>query len=203
MYLRLAGGLLGVLLLLPAASAREVDEILLPPHITVAGIPLVLNGAGVRRYFLFDVYVGALYLEQRAATLQAVLAARTPKCIYLQFLRDVSADRIAGTLREGLRANVDEATLARLRPRIERLRAAIPDLRAGDRVRLAFPTPARTQAWVNDELVADVPGREFQQAVLRFWLGKNPVDERLKQALLGKNAPPHSPGDSHPALARP
>lgn len=203
MYLRLAGGLLALVLLQPAVSAHEVEGVMLPPRMTLAGTTLVLNGAGVRRYFVFKVYVGALYLEQRAETPRAILEGSMPKCIYLQFLRDVSRKHIARTLLDGVRANVDPAMLERLEPRIEQLRAAIPDLRAGDRVRLTFPRPARTAAWINDELVADVPGHEFQQAVLRFWLGKHPVDAHLKQALLGRFGPPQYAADLYPGTGQP
>lgn len=202
MYLRLAGCLCGLLLLAPAA-AHQVAGVVLPPHLTVAGTPLVLNGAGVRRHFMFKVYVGALYLEDRAATPDAILEAPTPKCIYLHFLRDVPADRIAQALMKGLRANVGEAAVARMQSRIERLHAAIPDLRAGDRVRLAFPEPDRTQAWVNDVLVTDVAGRDFQRAVLSFWLGEHPTDEHLKQALLGMDSAPQVAGDPWPEVGRP
>src|SRR5690606_17053621 len=126
------------------------------------------------------------------------------KCMYLHFLRDVRAERIAETLLKGLRANVGEAGVARLQTRIDRLRGAIPDLRAGDRVRLEFSDGERTRAWVNDVLVADEPGRDFQRAVLSFWLGKRPIDARLKQALLGADdAGRYARDDAYPDLGRP
>lgn len=189
MYRRLAAWALGLCLLAPAA-AHEPRGVVLPAHITVGGTPLELNGAGVRRYLLFEVYVGALYVATPQAQARAIIEAATPKCLYLHFLRDVRAERIGRSLLAGLRANVGDAGVARLQSRIDRLRDAIPDLRAGDRVRLEFPQPGRTRAWVNDALVADVDGREFQQAVLRFWLGERPTDERLKQALLGRDEVP-------------
>lgn len=32
---------------------------------------------------------------------------------------------------------------------------------------------------------ADIPGDDFFNAILKIWLGKSPVDEDLKEALLG------------------
>lgn len=187
MYAWLAAPMAALLWISPPAAAEEVEGIALPERVTVAGEPLVLNGAGVRRYFFFKVYVGALYLEERLATPRAVIERPVAKCLRLYFLRDVDAEDITEELLRGVRANTGELDFARLRGRIERLRAAIPDLRAGDRVQLAFLRSARTKAWINGALVADVGGRDFQTAVLLFWLGDHPVDARLKRALLGRS----------------
>jgi hypothetical protein len=32
----------------------------------------------------------------------------------------------------------------------------------------------------------DIPGEDFYRALLRIWLGEKPVQDDLKQALLGK-----------------
>lgn len=185
MNTRLAASMLGVLLLAPAADAYEVEGVRLPEQVVVQDTPLVLNGAGVRWYLLFKVYVGALYLQAPVATTEAIIQAEAPKCIYLYFLRDVGAADITGALHRGFRMNATEAAYAQLRERIEQFLGAVPDLRAGDRVRLELARPDRTDVWVNDSLVASFPGRDFQAAALKVWLGDHPTDERLKQALLG------------------
>lgn len=185
MNTRLAASMLGVLLLAPAAPAHEVEGVPLPQRVVVQDTPLVLNGAGVRWYLLFKVYVGALYLQQPVNTSDAIIQAPPPKCIYLYFLRDVSAADITKALHRSFRTNATGADYAQLRERLERFQSALPDLRAGDRVRLELVRPDRTDVRINHALVASFPGRDFQAAVLKVWLGDHPTDERLKQALLG------------------
>ena len=45
-------------------NARQLDEVELPDEVTLAGtnVPLQLNGMGYRTKFVFNIYVGALYL---------------------------------------------------------------------------------------------------------------------------------------------
>ncbi len=58
----------------PAGSGTTQSAARLPAETT-----LVLNGAGIRSKFIFDIYVGALYLPRLARTAQAVLAMPGPK----------------------------------------------------------------------------------------------------------------------------
>ena len=43
-----------------------------------------------------------------------------------------------------------------------------------------------TQVSLNGKVLGTVEGAAFNQALLRVWLGKEPVDEALKKAMLGQ-----------------
>ena len=58
----------GLLLIAPGASAAEVGGVKLDDQLSVAGAPLVLNGAGVRYKAVFKVYAAGLYLGRKAAS---------------------------------------------------------------------------------------------------------------------------------------
>src|SRR5512143_1879904 len=103
--MKILAALLAAALLAPAAQAREVAGVAVPDTASLAGRTLPLHGAGLRKKFLFKVYVGALYLESRTANGAAVVAADAPKLVRMHFLRDVSRDDVLKTFREGFENN--------------------------------------------------------------------------------------------------
>lgn len=195
---RWAPVLLAFALLATPAQALRMAGVYVPERVVVEDTPLILNGAGVRWYMLAKVYVGALYLPERMDTTDAILQTPAPKSIFLHLLRDVTAEQVVADSLDRFRANASDAAYARLRERIDRFNGALPDLQAGDVVRIDLVHPERTHVWVDDQLLATIPGRDFQAAVLKLWLGDHPADERLKQAMLGKNE--QDPTGSPPSL---
>jgi len=177
--------LMFVLLAAPAA-AKEVAGVQVPEAATVNGAALVLNGAGVRTRFFVKVYAGALYLPSRQTTAAAAIAAPAPKSVRLHIVHDISADRLSAALNDGFAENNTPAELERLKERIQQFAALIPAVRKGDVVRLDLLSEGTTEAWINDAKRGTIAGADFQQALVKIWLGEKPVDKTLKQAMLGQ-----------------
>lgn len=166
--------------------AQQLVGVPVVDEVVVGDTPLVLNGAGVRTRLLAQIYVGALYLPERLDAAEAVLHAPGPKCIRLHFLRDAPAEQIISELLDRFQGNADAASYAELVQRIEELNGAFPDIRAGDVVRIELGARSGTEVWINDWLLAEIPGSDFQAAALKLWVGDHPADEGLKQAMLGR-----------------
>ena len=83
---------------LSTAHAAELDEVSFPDQATVGGKAVVLNGMGLRTATMLKVkvYVIGLYLENRSNDPQAIIASSGNKRIVMQFIRDVSADKLRG-----------------------------------------------------------------------------------------------------------
>jgi len=173
---------------LPAAAA-EVAGVKFADQVEAGGKPLVLNGAGLRRKFIFKVYAMALYLPAKAATAASVIDASGPKRIVIGMLRDVDAKTFSDALREGVEANNSEVEVKAIEPRLEQLEAVMQKIgtaKEGMRIRLDWVPGAGTQVSI-DGALADAPiaGEDFYRALLRIWLGPHAVQDNLKQALLG------------------
>ena len=69
------------------ASAAEVSGVRVDPRARVAGVELALNGAGLRRLFLANVYVIGLYMPERTNSADTAIEATGPKRIALTLLR--------------------------------------------------------------------------------------------------------------------
>src|SRR2546423_8511058 len=104
-----------------AAGAAEVAGVKLEDKTQVQSRDLVLNGAGLRKRFMFNVYVIGLYLPEKKSDPAAVLQLAGPKRAAIHMLRDVGADTFTAALVEGLRENHSEADYKALEPRVKEL----------------------------------------------------------------------------------
>lgn len=173
-----------------SADAAEIEGVKLADKVRVseAGPELLLNGAGVRTRAFFKVYVGALYLRQKAGGTQAVLADAGPKRVAMHMLRDLAAEQLFSALNDGLRNNHAPGELAKLEPQVKQLEGIFTALKAaknGDVILLDFLPGTGTRVVVNGEARGTIPGEEFNRALLRIWLGEQPADGALKKAMLG------------------
>jgi len=165
--------------------AVEVEGVKLPDQVQLGGESLTLNGAGVRSKFIFDIYVGALYLTSRTGDAGSAITMKGPKRVSMHFLYDeVSAEKLASGWSEGFEKNQSDASMAELHSRLETFNAMFPTVHEGDVISIDF-LPGSTKVFVCGEKMGEVPGEDFQRALLAVWLGDKPADGGLKKAMLG------------------
>ena len=184
--MRLLITVLVTLLGITPAAAHDIDGVQVPDSLRVAGEkqPLVLNGAGYRKKFFVEVYVGALYLARPVTEANRALDSTVPRVMRLAFVRNVEAGKLAGAWTDGVAANHSNTEFQALRTRLDRFNAMMRDVRRGDVLRLDLLASGETQVRFNDEQRGSVDGADFQRALLEVWLGAKPADANLKQALL-------------------
>jgi hypothetical protein len=168
----------------------EVAGIQLPDHISLSGSSLVLNGAGLRRFLFMRIYTAALYLPERQHDAAAILNNDLPHALRLTLLRDLSTEQNLEALKGGLIANNEPEALAAIRSDVDRFLGYIRSLHevnAGTVIQLDYLPGLGTQVSVNHRFIGTVEGATFNRALMRIWLGNDPVQVSLKQALLGTN----------------
>jgi len=172
-----------------AANAADVSGVKFAEKAEVQGKQLALNGAGLRRKFIFKVYAMALYLPAKTDSAPSAIDAAGPKRIEIGMLRDVSAKTFSDALREGIDDNNDGAQVKAIEPQLEQLEAVMQKVgtaKEGMRIRLDWVPGAGTQVSIDGApFDAPIPGKDFYRALLRIWLGPDPVQSDLKRALLG------------------
>ena len=72
----------------------------------VAGTPLKLNGAGLRKIVFFKVYAGGLYVSEPTTDATKVFSDEKARRVRLGLLRDVDGADFVEALEEGLNANL-------------------------------------------------------------------------------------------------
>jgi len=175
---------MAVVLALPAA-AKELAGVQFPETATVEGKALKLNGVGLRKKVVFKVYAAALYVENTSPNAQQIIESEQVKRVRMSMLRDLDKKTITEAIVEGFKKNAGDK-LPALQQRLDTFTAAIPDLTKGDELVLTYvPTKGTTIESKAGQKIS-VEGKDFSDALFSVWLGKSPVDESLKDGMLGK-----------------
>ena len=172
------------------AQAAEVAGVKFEDQIAVGNASLVANGSGLRKKAFFKVYAMALYLSEKQTNSEAVLSADGGKRIAITLLRDLTAKQFVDALHEGVAENHSESEMATLKERLDEFSEAmlgIGEAKSGAQVFIDFLPDGVTRLTVNGQTRGkDVAGADFFNALLKIWLGNKPIQDDLKQALLGK-----------------
>ncbi len=174
------------------AHALEIESVQVEDRIALGknGPQLVLNGAGVRyKMFFIKVYVGALYLTAKKSDADEIIADSGPKRVAMHILIDeLTAQELTASLNNALAANHIPAELALIESRIRelnRMMNSIGVIKKGGVIHLDYLPGTGTRVTVNGEQKIIIKGEDFFQAMLRIWIGRKPVDGRLRDAMLG------------------
>ncbi len=182
--------LLTVALFSPASQARQLDDVILPDSVTLDGtdVALQLNGMGYRTKFIFNIYVGALYTESKVKSRDAAQALKGSKRIVMHMVYDeVSKEKMADAWNKGFEENNSDAQLDKLKARLQTFISYFPDLKEGDIVLLDYVPGKGTRVTINGEVKGVIEGADFYAALLDVWLGDEPADDDLKEAMLGED----------------
>jgi hypothetical protein len=174
-------------LLASSGWALEVSGVKLDDKIDVAGAPLVLNGAGLRTKMMLKIYVVGLYLPARTTSADAVINASQLRRVHLVMKRGLGAGTVWDAFEEGIEANNSPAELAALKPKlaeIERLFNELGEVAEGDAIDIDLSADGATSVRYKGQPKGTIAGADLQRALLKIWLGKNPVQDDLKAALL-------------------
>lgn len=168
----------------------EQDGVIIPRTIDFEGTKLELNGFGTRSKLWLDVYVQALYVTQLSQDAKEILEGNTRMAVRLQILSSmVSSSKLSKSLNKGLKKSVGDEMMMKLKPEIDALEKllTLEITKEGDAFNLIY-NPNDKSIWVfkNDVLRGKIAGFEFKKAFFGIWLSDNPVDDKLKNELLGK-----------------
>ncbi|PJJ10797.1 chalcone isomerase-like protein [Flavobacterium sp. 1] len=148
---------------------------------------LQLNGAGSRSKMWVEVYIQALYLNQLSQNAKEIINDNVEMSIRIEITSAlVSSGKLTRALHAGFEKSAGE-NLDALKPKMELLKSYLADeIKRGDVFELTY-NPADSSVWVvkNSELKGKVPGFDFKKVFFGIWLGDKPVDEELKNSLLG------------------
>jgi hypothetical protein len=176
---------------LPVLAQVTVSGVKYDETSDVRGTRVHLNGAGVRYKAVFKVYAAGLYLPKKAATTEEVLAMPGTKRLSITALRDVDSNELGKLFARGMEDNMERAAFSKLIPgvlRMSELFSKHKKLNSGESFLIDWIPGTGTVITVKGVQEGDpFKEPEFYNALLRIWLGPNPADWKLKDALLGKD----------------
>jgi len=188
---RCIAGLAGLVLSFGTLAApMEVAGVKLDDPVEVHGTKLQLNGAGIRYKAVFKVYVAGMYLPKKASTPEEVYNMAGPKRISITLLREIDSNELGKGFTTAFTENTPKAEMSKLIPGLIRMGQLFADqkkLVAGEGFTIDWIPGTGTVISVKGKPQGE-PFKEveFFNALVRIWLGSQPADWKLKDAMLGK-----------------
>ncbi|MBI2212922.1 MAG: chalcone isomerase family protein [Acidobacteria bacterium] len=179
---RIAMALVLLTLAIPAL-ARELKGISMPDRITVEGKQVVLNGMGLRTKLTFKVYVAGLYLENATQNANAILSSDQIRRVEMVMMRDLDKGKISEAVNSGFEKN-SKSKLPELKARLDQFNAGLTDLKEGDKLVITYIPSKGINLQSGAKSIA-IEGKDFADALFAVWLGQYPVDDDLKDGMLG------------------
>ncbi|MAD43935.1 MAG: chalcone isomerase [Oceanospirillaceae bacterium] len=167
--------------------ATEINDVDIDDVLSAGNQELVLNGAGTRSKFFFDVYVAALYLKNSHDDAQAIIDADEPMAIRLYITSDlITSERMANSTRDGFVRSTD-GNIAPIEDKIEELiKAFKDDIEEGDVFDLVYTPEAGVTVYKDGDVESSVQGLAFKKALFGIWLSDNPIQKSLRKALVNR-----------------
>ena len=160
------------------------------PTAEVLGTKLQINGQGTRRRGIFNGYDMALYTTRRVVTVDELLALQGPKKLQFVALRDLPGTELGRLFIKGMGENspkelTQKHSLSSLR--LIEIFSGRPKVAPGETFSMEFIPGKGTLFYILGKPQGEPVGdAEFFAMVLKIWVGPQPADSLLKEALLGK-----------------
>jgi len=170
-------------------SAMDIEGVEIPDTLSLpnSDTTLLLNGAGIRKKFFMDIYIGALYLESQTSEAKTILNDTGAASVMMHFLySEVSKEKITDGWTEGLEKNTSHTKMETLEERLTVFNKLFQTVRKGDVIRIDYLPDSGTQVRINGEWRGTVAGNDFFRALLSVWIGEKPVTKSLRENMLGK-----------------
>jgi len=169
-------------------QAAELAGVSLANNVQMGESKLVLNGAGIRSKWFFDVYIAALYLPQKQTSAKAIIADNHEYRIALHMLRTVGSKKLFNAFKDAIEANHKTDELMSLDADIKQMAQifeAVGEVNQDDVITLDYVPDVGTNISVNGTNRGTIKGVMFNQALLKIWLGDEPAQDDLKKEMLG------------------
>ncbi|MGB3122523.1 MAG: chalcone isomerase family protein [Pseudomonas sp.] len=144
---------------------------------------LALKNQAVLVYLWADVYGAALYTPADIRAKQAWDQQKDLR-LALYYFRDIDRTDVIKAATTALERQQTTATLARLKPELDRLHASFRDIRRGDRYALDFRPGRGLNLEINEQVVFSSRSDELAKVYLGIWLAPKGLSDSLRNTLL-------------------
>lgn len=169
-------------------QAKMINDVEIADSINIADQNLLLNGAGIRSKFFLNIYIGALYLTEKSSDEDNIIDADMPMTIRLYITSSlIDGEKMSEATLDGFVKSTG-GDLGPIQKEVELLIGAFRDIVAdGDVFDLQYVPGKGVSVIRNGEEKVVVPGLEFKKALYGIWLSDDPVQDDLKDGMLGED----------------
>lgn len=168
-------------------SANNSGKVIVPVTTMCAGQELQLSGWGTRKKLFIKLYVASLYVQEKLSDAGVFLEMTQASCMRLQITSSkITSEKMIKATREGFGKSTKGNT-APIESEIETFLSWLKQpIKKGDVLEFSFTPHNTTRIIKNDEELGVIESKEFASALFGIWLGDMPVQENLRDELLGQ-----------------
>ncbi len=171
-------------LLLVILCCASLSAAAWPDQIQVGQTPLTLRGSERFSWLWYKVYDVALHLPSTATREQAL--GEVPRRITFRYLRGFSAEDLAKATSKTIAERRGSAPSPEIDAGLAAINAMWPTVVIGDELTLTYTPGVGTTVARNDAVLGTVAGASFSSVLFSIWIGAKPIDDDLRDGLLGK-----------------
>ena len=167
-------------------SAREIAGVHIPETLEYAGTTMQLNGAGVRKKAFIKLYIASLYLTEKENDADKILSNNSPMAIHLNIKSSlISTKKMKAATLEGFEKST-AGDIAPIKAQVDEMLSAFDQgVSSGDSYTMLSNNKTDVDVVKNGKKVTTIKSEAFKKALFGIWLSKSPVQESLKNEMLG------------------
>lgn len=168
----------------------DVDGVIIPRYVKFENKDIELNGIGKRSKLWFDVYTLGLYLSKLSQDPKEILESNTLMAVRIQITSSlVSSRKFSKSINDGVEKSAGKVEAVKFKTQLDLLEKFINSEKIvqKDIFNLVY-NPLDTSLYIvkNDVVKGKIFGLDFKKAFFGIWLSDNPINQKLKNDLLGK-----------------
>ena len=168
---------------LNAISQNETEPF--PTNLKIDKVDLKLKGTGTRVKLWMDMYTLGLFVSDTQQDANKIVSGNKTAIVRLSIISGlITAEKMNKAIRDGFKKSAEGKTQP-IQTEIENfLNIFKQGVEKKDLFQFTYQTELGTTVSKNGEVLAKIEGLAFKQALWGIWLGKNPVDEKLKAEVM-------------------
>ena len=168
----------------------NIDGVIIPRYLPFENKKIELNGIGKRNKLWFDVYTLGLYLTKLSQDPKEILESNTLMGVRIQITSSlVNAKKFSKSLKDGLEKSAGEVEATKFKEELDLIEKYVNSEKIVEKdiFNLIYnPVDSKMYIIKNDVIKGTIPGFAFKKAFYGIWLCDKPINQKLKNDLLGK-----------------
>ena len=168
---------------LVVTSAWAATEIIFSDNYSYENVEMGLQGQATKSVIFRPAFVSGLYLPDNIPV-ENVLGDH-PKRLEVHYLTKVPKERLTKYTIKKMRDNLSKEEFQSIEDKLEEMDQYFVTLAPGDKYAITYIPQVGTKFEYNGNLQGIIEGEKFGKGVFSVWLGRKPMDKKLKKAMLG------------------
>jgi hypothetical protein len=155
-----------------------------PQNLKIENQDLQLKGTGTRMKLWMDMYTLGLFVADTKQNANQIVSCNETAIVRLSIISGlITAEKMAKAIRDGFKKSTQGKTEP-IQSKIENFLTVFKQgVEKKDLFQFTYQPELGTVISKNGKELASIKGLDFKKALWGIWLGKNPVDKKLKAEL--------------------